>query len=422
MADFNKPDSTSLKIDVLSELKARATDIATGSKPTNPPANYISWNANTNLWERWTGTVWTALSTLYAITVTAAQKWSTARTITLSDHASGNVSIDGSANVTLPVTVRSASTTQTGVVQLNDTLTSTSNAQALTAAQGKTLQDTKLNSSAYTAADVLAKIITVDGAGSNLDADLLDGQQGSWYAPKDSPAFTGTPTTTTATTGDNSTRIASTAYVNAEIANAAPTKTGGGASGTWGISITGNAATANALASDAYVTRLNATGTGNTFSEAGIELLGSGTIKPVLGFNKIGEYTGTLQQVDVSTFKFTKGDNSLANLAVLPASLPSHAVNFSQFDKSLAANGWQKLPSGFILQWGSGYIAANATVTFPIAFPNACLHANWVFEVSGLGNIPRVVNRTNTSFQMAMDACCVNDQNPQHKSWFAIGY
>lgn len=225
MADFNKPDNTSLKINVLSEEKARATDIATGAKPTNAPVGYISWNASTNLWEKWTGSAWAALSTLYAITVTAAQKWATARTITLSEHATGNVSIDGSANVTLPVTVRSASTTQTGVVQLNDTLTSTSNAQALTAAQGKALQDNKLNSSAYTATDVLSKLITVDGAGSNLDADLLDGQQGSWYAPKDSPAFTGTPTTTTPTTGDSSTRIASTAYVNAEIANDAVTKT-----------------------------------------------------------------------------------------------------------------------------------------------------------------------------------------------------
>lgn len=34
---------------------------------------------------------------------------------------------------------------------------------------------TKLNSSAYTAADVLAKLVTVDGSGSGLDADLLDG-------------------------------------------------------------------------------------------------------------------------------------------------------------------------------------------------------------------------------------------------------
>jgi len=35
--------------------------------------------------------------------------------------------------------------------------------------------------SSYTAADVLAKLITVDGSGSALDADLLDGQHGSYY-------------------------------------------------------------------------------------------------------------------------------------------------------------------------------------------------------------------------------------------------
>jgi hypothetical protein len=40
--------------------------------------------------------------------------------------------------------------------------------------------DSKLPSSSYTAADVLAKLKTVDGQGSGLDADLLDGQ-GSGY-------------------------------------------------------------------------------------------------------------------------------------------------------------------------------------------------------------------------------------------------
>ena len=39
----------------------------------------------------------------------------------------------------------------------------------------------KLDASAYTAADVLAKIKTVDGSGSGLDADKLDGQTGSHY-------------------------------------------------------------------------------------------------------------------------------------------------------------------------------------------------------------------------------------------------
>lgn len=40
---------------------------------------------------------------------------------------------------------------------------------------------TPLNATAYTAADVLAKLITVDGAGSGLDADTLDGHQGAAY-------------------------------------------------------------------------------------------------------------------------------------------------------------------------------------------------------------------------------------------------
>lgn len=41
--------------------------------------------------------------------------------------------------------------------------------------------DSKLNASAYTAADVLTKIKTVDGAGSGLDADLLDGLDSSFF-------------------------------------------------------------------------------------------------------------------------------------------------------------------------------------------------------------------------------------------------
>ncbi len=40
----------------------------------------------------------------------------------------------------------------------------------------------KLNAATYTAADVLAKLLTVDGSGTGLDADLLDGQHASAFA------------------------------------------------------------------------------------------------------------------------------------------------------------------------------------------------------------------------------------------------
>lgn len=53
----------------------------------------------------------------------------------------------------------------------------------LTSLQGllQTEIDSKLDSSSYTASDVLTKIKTVDGSGSGLDADHLDGQDGGYY-------------------------------------------------------------------------------------------------------------------------------------------------------------------------------------------------------------------------------------------------
>ncbi len=54
--------------------------------------------------------------------------------------------------------------------------------------------------------------------------------------------FSSSPIVPTATLGDSSTKAATTAFVGAQITDYAPSKTGTNASGTWGISITGNAA------------------------------------------------------------------------------------------------------------------------------------------------------------------------------------
>jgi|GEM_PF-1559972 len=61
---------------------------------------------------------------------------------------------------------------------------------------------------------------------------------------------------------------------------------------------------------------------------------------------------------------------SSALIAVTPASLQIAT-------RSLAANGYQRLPGGLILQWGavaraSRTLSAAAVVTFPLAFPTAC--------------------------------------------------
>jgi len=82
-----------------------------------------------------------------------ADKWTTARTLSLTGDVTGSVSWDGSGNASITATV--------------DGL--------------QTALDSKLNSTSYTAADVLTKIKTVDGAGSGLDADLLDGYDSSRF-------------------------------------------------------------------------------------------------------------------------------------------------------------------------------------------------------------------------------------------------
>ncbi len=51
---------------------------------------------------------------------------------------------------------------------------------------------------------------------ANLNADLLDGQQGSYYAPLASPTLTGVPTAPTAAVATNTTQIATTAFVKSQ--------------------------------------------------------------------------------------------------------------------------------------------------------------------------------------------------------------
>ena len=100
-----------------------------------------------------------------------------------------------------------------------------------------------------------AELNYTDGVTSNIQTQL------DAKAPLASPALTGTPTAPTAAVGTNTTQVATTAFVNAEIANDAPTKTGTGASGTWSISVTGNAGTATQLATSRSINGVAFNGT-----------------------------------------------------------------------------------------------------------------------------------------------------------------
>ena len=156
---------------------------------------------------------------------TTATTLQTSRTIALGGVLSGSASFDGSSNITITAAHTSDPViTLTGAVTGSGTMTNLGNVSIATTATAdptltlagdvtgsatftnlgnatltavvaddshnhiisnvdglQTALDAKLASSSYTAADVLTKIKTVDGSNSGLDADLLDGQQGSYY-------------------------------------------------------------------------------------------------------------------------------------------------------------------------------------------------------------------------------------------------
>lgn len=87
--------------------------------------------------------------------------------------------------------------------------------------------------------------------------------------------------------------------------------------------------------------------------------------------------------------------------------------DFSGSNQSLSANGYQKLPSGLIIQWGK-VNAVNTTVTFPVAFPTACASIT-TGTTTGVYENVYVTTVTTTSFYIG------GTYSPA-SYWMAIGY
>lgn len=72
----------------------------------------------------------------------------------------------------------------------------------------------------------------------------------------------------------------------------------------------------------------------------------------------------------VSQFMVTNGSDGYlrkANVAAVKAALG--ALTASDFPALLSGNGYQRLPSGVIIQWGQAFISGTTTVNFPLTFP-----------------------------------------------------
>ncbi|AKA37690.1 gp53-like domain-containing protein [Yersinia ruckeri] len=94
--------------------------------------------------------------------------------------------------------------------------------------------------------------------------------------------------------------------------------------------------------------------------------------------------------------------------------------DMSSFGSSKGSNGWMKLPSGFIFQWGlTDAGSTTREVTFPIPFPTAVVlvnhfDASWVTQTNGARW--GATNRTVTGFTGRTDTAGEGGQ------YLALGY
>jgi hypothetical protein len=160
-----------------------------------------------------------------------------------------------------------------------------------------------LPSSTYTATDVLNKLKTVDGAGSGLDADTLDGQQASAFFPASGVSSFG------ASLVDDANASAARNTLGLGTAATQNTGTGAGAipirdgSGNVPGNVTGNAATATKLAIGRTI---NITGDGSgsaTFD-------GSGNINIPLNVNDNSHNHDSIQNWGNYTAPFNNANNT----------------------------------------------------------------------------------------------------------------
>lgn len=180
------------------------------------------------------------------------------------------------------------------------------------------------------------------------------------YAQKHNPTFTGEPKAPTPAAGNNTTRIATTEFVQAAITaliNGAP------------ATLDTLKEIAAAINNDPkFSTTINNALSGKQPLDETLTHLSGKDVAGLLAYLGLGE---------AAKRNVGNGKNQIPDMAA--------------FASSLSSTGFQKLPSGLIIQWGIVSGASNYTVTYPVTFPNRSLallavpHTTSVAGISAMG-------------------------------------
>ncbi|XAG64965.1 phage tail protein [bacterium 19GA11TI05] len=223
----------------------------------------------------------------------------------------------------------------------------------------------------------------VEKGSSDLSEHIKADDPHTQYAPKASPTFTGNPAAPTVVKTDNSTKLANTAHVKTVVADYAP--------------LASPALTGTPTAPTAPQTVNNTQIATTAFVKSALAALVASSPEALDTLNELAAALGNDPNFATTMTNALAGKQPLDNtLTALSGKSVTALLEYlglgeaarrnvgtgvlqipdmSSFTASLSNVGWQKLPSGLIIQWGSFTTAANSTkqFSFPTAFPVACV-------------------------------------------------
>lgn len=297
-----------------------------------------------------------------SVNADTASKLSTARKINITGNASGAATFDGSGDININTTVSMAAAANSATKLANNG-NRDDIADGTKALSGLSVYKCYQNTG-YP--QLYGNVVSIGGMGDNeLFLGWADDSRLLYRAKRD--------------TESNWKSWRAIAFTD-EINNYAPTKTGSGASGTWGINISGNAASATKLATPRSI---NVSGTGLTGTAKSFDGSGNITI-PITLVNSLLAMAGVTPAADklpyftgassagltaLSAFARTILDDTSAD--AVRATIGANAGTCGGIvAQSLTQNGYVKFANGLIIQWVKSAIDDKSydDIVFPIAF------------------------------------------------------